>query len=137
MRKVLVSTVLALSIAMSFVSPASAASLPDTHFRVKSVTLDARSGTILVRARVQCTGRGTMSWDSSVRQSGTRAHSSEDVPCDGLFRMQNIFLVPKSGRFHAGTAELVTGDIICGTDVCIGGATGRLVRLQPHRSSVG
>lgn len=136
MRRALTTAVLAAGLLVGFMPPASASDLPDTRFRVQSVVLDPSSGTVTVTARTKCTGEGTMRWETSLRQGGSHDRASQDVPCDGVARTQALILESRTGRFHAGQATFMIGDIICGTNICIGSATGSPIRLLPNRSAM-
>ncbi len=135
MRRAIATTITATALLLSFITPASAADLPDTRFHIQSVVLDPGSATVTVTARTRCSGEGTMSWDTSLQQGDHRDRASRDVPCDGVARTQALILQPRTGRFHAGRANFVSGDVVCGTNVCIGSATGRPIRLLPNRSA--
>jgi len=102
------------------VTPASAgarATVPDATFRVKDVRLNAYTGNIVVKARVRCTGTGTMTWSAQAQQDLSAA-GSKDVPCDGVKRRSKIALDPIDGRFHRGAVSLIVGYVVCGPKVC-------------------
>lgn len=118
-------------------TPALAADLPDDRLRLKSVTLIPSTGTVAVTVRARCTGHGTMSWQTSLRQNGQRNRASTDVPCDGIARTSTVPLAPGNGRrFHTGDALFTFGELLCGTHTCIGFQSLAAVRLHPHRSSI-
>ena len=137
MRRALLVVATVIGLLAASGSPVSAGDLPQDRFHLKSITLDPRTGSVEVAARTSCTGNGTMSWEASLRQNARGDRGSRRVPCDGVVRAQTLTLQPKSGRFHAGQAEFTIGDIVCGTNVCIGAARGGFVRLLPHQSADG
>lgn len=134
-HRLLAVSAVSLAIALGLAPLAHAGALPDTKLRVKSVVLEPRTGAVDVTARTRCSGRGTMSWESSISQKGQRDRAFMKVPCDGKVRTQTLTLQPRNKRFHAGSAVFMVGDIICGKDACIGGATAQRTRLMPHRSA--
>ena len=136
MRRVLTTAVIAAALLVSFIPAASASGLPDTRLRIQSVVLEPSSGTVTVTARTKCSGEGTMSWETSLRQGVRHDRARQNVPCDGVARTQTLILESRTGRFHAGRAIFMLGDIICGTDICIGGASAGPIRLLPNRSAI-
>ena len=112
--------------------PASAARLPDTVMKVKSIDWQNRTGNVEVTARVKCTGKGTFSWQASLTQKRSRDRGSARVPCNGDGFRSTIVLDARHGRFHPGKALFGKGSITCGGDVCIGFQTIEPTRISPR-----
>ena len=109
---------------------ASAAPLPETVLKVKSIDWQPRTGNVEVTARVKCTGKGSFQWGVAIEQR-VRARSAANVPCDGDGFLSTLELDPRKGRFHPGAAEMTTEQIVIGTDFGIGTATLERIRIGP------
>ena len=112
--------------------PASAAPLPETVLKVKSIDWQPRTGDVEVTARVKCTGKGSYSWQASLEQKRSRDRGSAKVPCDGDGFNSTIVLNARQGRFHPGAALFGKGSVTCGGDVCIGFQTIQPTRISPR-----
>jgi hypothetical protein len=111
--------------------PASAAPLPETVLKIRSIDWQPRSGDVEVAARVKCTGKGTFRWEVGLEQNRVKDRGSANVPCDGDGYRSTIVLDPRTGRFHPGAAQLMRGAIICGSDACIGFQVLEQTRISP------
>jgi hypothetical protein len=135
--RVVVAALAALGMMVGLATPALAGDLPHDRLRLKSVTLIPSTGAVAVTVRARCAGHGTMSWQTSLRQDRQRDRASTDVPCDGKARTSTVPLTPGNGRrFHTGDARFTIGELLCGTQTCIGFQSLAYVRLHPHRSSI-
>ena len=129
--------IIAAGVAASFVvvaflpAIASAAPLPRTVLKVKSIDWQPRTGVVEVTARVKCTGQGRHSWQVSLEQNRARDRGSAKVPCDGDAFLSTIVLQAKHGRFHPGSAVFAKGSITCGSDACIGYQVATPIRISP------
>jgi hypothetical protein len=102
------------------ITPAAAgnkANVPHATFGVKDVRLNGYTGHIIVKARVSCTGTGSMTWSAQAVQ-GLTAAGSKSVPCDGVKRRSRIALDPVYGRFRPGPVSLIVGYVVCGPKTC-------------------
>ena len=86
--------------------------VPHVKLKVRSITLDAYAGDILVRVRAKCTpekpGVGTAAWGASARQD-VRASAGETIECDGVGRRTKLVLDPRKGWFHRGEVAMTIG----------------------------
>jgi hypothetical protein len=116
----------------SAASPHRTASLPKTVLKIRSIDWQPRSGAVVVKARVKCTGKGSNSWQVSLAQKHGRDRGSAKVPCNGEGFRSSIVLEAHKGRFHPGSAIFAHGSITCGRDACIGFQVARTIRISPR-----
>jgi hypothetical protein len=116
--------------------PASAAPLPETVLKMKSIDWQPRTGDVEVTSRVKCIGKGTFSWQVSLQQKKARDRGSAQVPCDGDGFLSTIVLNAKQARFHPGPADFSRGSITCGADTCIGFQILQPIRIRPTMTAL-
>ncbi|MGB2839958.1 MAG: hypothetical protein WBC76_09015 [Actinomycetes bacterium] len=96
---------------------AARADAPEIRWKLRSITLDVYSGTITVKARVRCSGRGTAEWSARAVQD-VRARGTAEIICDGQRRRSKIMLDPANGSFRPGPVSFDIGLVACGKKTC-------------------
>jgi len=96
---------------------AARADAPEIRWKLRSITLDVYSGTITVKARVRCSGRGTAEWSARAVQD-VRARDTAEIICDDQRRRSKIMLDPANGSFRPGPVSFDIGLVACGKKTC-------------------
>ncbi len=103
-----------------------------THMKPKSIEWVPRTGNVVVKAEVRCSGPRSMRWQVSIVQGDRHDLGSKNIPCDGQLRTQTIVLDSHQQRYHAGIADLEIGTIVCGGVDCVGSIAIGETRLRPN-----